>query len=85
MDPAGTPPRVSDQLELELAGPGRAWYEPWAGRNPRLLTKASIASRLRPRTPGGSASRRGHSGVNLLRDMAAAEQLSFVFMGVSHG
>ncbi len=35
-----SPPRVGDQLELELAGPGRAWYEPWGGRSPRVLTKA---------------------------------------------
>ena len=37
---AGAPPRVGDQLELELAGPGRAWVEPWGGAAPRGLTKA---------------------------------------------
>jgi len=34
-------PHVSEQLELELAGPGRAWYEPWGGKSPRGLTKAA--------------------------------------------
>ncbi len=33
-------PRVGEQLELELAGPGRAWREPWWGMNPRVLTRA---------------------------------------------
>ncbi len=35
------PSRVGEQLELELAGPGRSWNEPWAGKSPRVLTKVS--------------------------------------------
>jgi len=33
------PSRIGEQLELELAGPGRAWREPWEGKSPRVLTK----------------------------------------------
>ena len=29
------------QLELELAGPGLAWREPWEGQSPRALTQAA--------------------------------------------
>ena len=29
------------QLELELAGPGLAWREPWEGQSPRELTRAA--------------------------------------------
>jgi len=35
-----TRPRVGDQLELLLGG-DRVWIEPWDGRAPRGLTKAS--------------------------------------------
>jgi len=48
-------PRVGDQYELELGGPGRAWREPWSGKSPRELTKASITFRLGPHTRGGVA------------------------------
>ena len=38
-DGVASPPD-GDQLELELAGPGRAWLEPWEGMSPRALTGA---------------------------------------------
>ena len=31
-------PRKGEQLEFDLAGPGRAWREPWSGLAPRVLT-----------------------------------------------
>ena len=49
------PLRVSDQLELDLAGPGRPWLEPWGGRRPRYLTRLSLKSTLSATPPGGSA------------------------------
>ncbi len=39
VEPSGKSPRVGAQLELELAGPGLAWREPWGGVSPRGLTK----------------------------------------------
>ena len=45
---SSTPPRVGDQLELDLAGPGRAWIEPWGGVSPRLLTKMAKMIRVDP-------------------------------------
>ncbi len=49
------PPRVGDQLELELAGPGRPWYEAWGGRAPRGLTKGARMISVARTPPGGSA------------------------------
>ena len=46
------PPTVA-QFELELAGPGRAWYEPWAGRSPRALTGAAVMFSLGAFPAGG--------------------------------
>jgi len=34
------PSRKGEQLELELAGPGLVWLEPWEGKSPRTLTGA---------------------------------------------
>ncbi len=39
VEPSGKPSRVGAQLELELAGPGLAWREPWGGVSPRGLIK----------------------------------------------
>ncbi len=50
---AQPPPHVGDQLELELAGPGRAWLEPWGGKSPRELTRTFKAFSLRAPPAGG--------------------------------
>ena len=47
------PSRIGEQLELELAGPGRAWLEPWEGRDPRGLTKTAKKFSLRAPPTGG--------------------------------
>jgi len=47
------PPRVGDQLELGLAGPGRAWLEPWGGASPRVLTRTFKKFSLRAPPTGG--------------------------------
>ncbi len=46
-------PHVGDQMELELAGPGRAWLEPWGGRKPRELTRGGSLCNLAGPSPGG--------------------------------
>ncbi len=47
------PSRIGDQLELELAGPGRAWLEPWEGKSPRGLTKTAQKFSLGAPPAGG--------------------------------
>ncbi len=51
----GTLLHEGDQLELELAGPGLAWREPWGGVAPRVLTRTFVKFSLGAHTPGGSA------------------------------
>ena len=46
-------PRDGDQFELELSGPGRAYYEPWGGKSPRVLTRVAKAVSLGAHPPGG--------------------------------
>ena len=55
-------PHVGDQLELELAGPGRAWLEPWGGLSPRVLTRTFKIFRLEATPPGGSTCSVGSEG-----------------------
>ena len=45
--------RVGEQLELELAGPGLVWREPWEGKSPRALTRAAETFSLRALPAGG--------------------------------
>ncbi len=45
--------RIGEQLELELAGPGRAWREPWEGKSPRVLTRTFKTFSLRALPAGG--------------------------------
>ena len=51
------PPRIGDQLELDLCGAGRPWLEPWGGRSPRVLTKTFEMFKLSAIPPGGAAAR----------------------------
>ena len=44
---------IGDQLELELAGPGRVWREPWEGMSPRALTKVAQMLSLGAPPAGG--------------------------------
>ncbi len=46
-------PLDGDQFELELAGPGRAWQEPWEGKSPRGLTKCAEKFSLGAPPTGG--------------------------------
>jgi len=61
-------PPNSDQLELELAGPGRAWLEPWLGKSPRSLTDGFKRFRLEPLPAGGPI------GSDLARQISDEEQ-----------
>ncbi len=50
---AGKVPPVLAQLELELAGPGRVFIEPWGGLDPRLLTRSHKMFSLGASPAGG--------------------------------
>jgi len=71
-------PHDSDQLELELAGLGRAWVEPWEGMSPRVLTGAFRKFSLGAPPAGGLHADAGLSAQRMIAP--AASQLEFPFM-----
>ena len=73
------PSRIGEQLELDLAGPGRPWLEPWEGRSPRSLTKASQMFKLSAIPPGGAATKRGFREQPAPEKRLQLEQLELPF------
>jgi len=71
--------RIGDQLELELAGAGRVWREPWGGRNPRGLTKSAEMFSLRAPPAGGL---HADASVCPVLSEAPAEQLELFPLGL---
>jgi len=72
------PPRIGDQLSLELAGPGREWSEPWGGKSPRVLTQAWKRFSLGAPPTGGL---HGDEKVCTDYELEALGQGLFPFMG----
>ena len=68
---------ISEQLDLELAGPGLAWREPWGGRSARVLTRSFKLFTLSALPPGGLRPNEEVRQLHMQKGWSAPDQFLF--------